>query len=76
MRVGSVAKATSLDTRSQCPEDAESRPSLTSEARNVMRVFCGTAALETVCVDAKKTDERVRISPEGGKRHESIGESR
>jgi hypothetical protein len=41
-----------------------------------MRVFWGTAALETVCVDATKTDERVRICPEGGKRHESIGESR
>jgi hypothetical protein len=71
-----VVKAASLDARSQCPEGAESSSSLAKEARNATRVFWGTAALETVFVDANKPDECARISPEGAQRHESIGESR
>jgi hypothetical protein len=76
MRVGLRAKATDLDMSSQCPEGAGMSSFFgTRAARNVTRVFWGKAASETMFV-AAHTDEPMRISPGGAKRHESIGESR
>jgi hypothetical protein len=76
MKAGLLAKATSLDMCSQCPEGAERRSSLTGCGRNVTRAFWGASAPETVLAVAKKPDEHMEICLGGAQRHESLGESR